>query len=208
MIRVLLVDDHQPVRAGLQSLLATVDDIQVVGEATDGDEAIGVASDTAPEVVLMDLCMPGMSGLETTRMLHERMPEVQVVILTSCDDQQVMLEAIDAGAVGYLLKDADPQDVVRGVRAAANGESPISGKVAHALMTRSTSAADLLTPRGREVLSLVAEGMSNRAIALRLDITEGTVKAHLTNVYQRIGVLDRAEATRWARRNGLAAELA
>jgi len=208
MIRVLLVDDHQPVRAGLQSLLATVDDIQVVGEATDGDEAIGVASDTDPEVVLMDLCMPGMSGLETTRVLHERMPEVQVVILTSCDDQQVMLEAIDAGAVGYLLKDADPQDVVRGVRAAANGESPISGKVAHALMTRSTSAADLLTPREREVLSLVAEGMSNRAIALRLDITEGTVKAHLTNVYQRIGVLDRAEAARWARRNGLAGKLA
>jgi len=208
MIRVLLVDDHQPVRAGLQSLLATVDDIQVVGEAADGDEAIGVASDTDPEVVLMDLCMPGMSGLETTRVLRERMPEVQVVILTSCDDQQVMLEAIDAGAVGYLLKDADPQDVVRGVRAAANGESPISGKVAHALMTRSTSAADLLTPREREVLSLVAEGMSNRAIALRLDITEGTVKAHLTSVYQRIGVLDRAEAARWARRNGLAGKLA
>jgi DNA-binding NarL/FixJ family response regulator len=208
MIRVLLVDDHQPVRAGLQSLLATVDDIQVVGEATDGDEAIGVAGDTDPEVVLMDLCMPGMSGLETTRVLLERMPEVQVVILTSCDDQQAMLEAIDAGAVGYLLKDADPQDVVRGVRAAANGESPISGKVAHALMTRSTSAADLLTPREREILSLVAEGMSNRTIALRLDITEGTVKAHLTSVYQRIGVLDRAEATRWARRNGLAGELA
>jgi DNA-binding NarL/FixJ family response regulator len=208
MIRVLLVDDHQPVRAGLQSLLATVDDIQVVGEATDGDEAIGVASDTDPEVVLMDLCMPGMSGLETTRVLHERMPEVQVVILTSCDDQQVMLEALDAGAVGYLLKDADPQDVVRGVRAAANGESPISGKVAHALMTRGASAADLLTPREREVLSLVAEGMSNRAIALRLDITEGTVKAHLTNVYQRIGVLDRAEAASWARRNGLAGKLA
>lgn len=208
MIRVLLVDDHQPVRAGLQSLLATVDDIQVVGEAADGDEAIGVASDTDPEVVLMDLCMPGMSGLETTRVLHERMPEVQVVILTSCDDQQVMLEAIDAGAVGYLLKDADPQDVVRGVRAAANGESPISGKVAHALMTRSTSAADLLTPREREVLSLVAEGMSNRAIALQLDVTEGTVKAHLTNVYQRIGVLDRTEAARWARRNGLAGKLA
>jgi DNA-binding NarL/FixJ family response regulator len=208
MIRVLLVDDHQPVRAGLQSLLTTVADIQVVGEATDGDEAIGVASDTDPEVVLMDLCMPGMSGLETTRVPHERMPEVQVVILTSCDDQQVMLEAIDAGAVGYLLKDADPQDVVRGVRAAANGESPISGKVAHALMTRGTSAADLLTPREREVLSLVAEGMSNRAIALRLDITEGTVKAHLTNVYQRIGVLDRTEAARWARRNGLAGKLA
>jgi DNA-binding NarL/FixJ family response regulator len=207
MIRVLLVDDHQPVRSGLRSLLATVDDIQVVGEATDGDEAIGVASDTDPEVVLMDLCMPGMSGLETTRVLHERMPEVQVVILTSCDDQQVMLEALDAGAVGYLLKDADPQDVVRGVRAAANGESPISGKVAHALMTRGASAADLLTPREREVLSLVAEGMSNRAIALRLDITEGTVKAHLTNVYQRIGVLDRAEAS-WARRNGLAGKLA
>ena len=203
MIRVMLVDDHQPVRAGLQLLLATVDDIQVVGEATDGDEAIGVASDTGPEVVLMDLCMPGMGGLETTRVLHERMPEVQVVILTSCDDQNVVLEAIDAGAVGYLLKDADPEDVVRGVRAAASGGAPISGRVAGALMSRGISAADLLTRREREVLSLVAEGLPNRAVALRLDITEATVKAHLTNVYQRIGVLDRAEAVRWARRNGL-----
>jgi DNA-binding NarL/FixJ family response regulator len=203
MIRVMLVDDHQPVRAGLQLLLATVDDIQVVGEATDGDEAIGVASDTDPEVVLMDLCMPGMGGLETTRVLHEHMPEVQVVILTSCDDQNVVLEAIDAGAVGYLLKDADPEDVVRGVRAAASGGAPISGRVAGALMSRGISAADLLTRREREVLSLVAEGLPNRAVALRLDIAEATVKAHLTNVYQRIGVLDRAEAVRWARRNGL-----
>ena len=204
MIRVLLVDDHQPVRAGLRSLLATVDDIQVVGEATDGGEAIGVASDTGPEVVLMDLCMPGMDGLATTRVLHERMPEVQVVILTSCDDAGVVLEAIDAGAVGYLLKDADPQDVVRGVRAAASGGAPISGRVAGALMARGTSAADLLTRREREVLSLVAEDLPNRAIALRLDIAEGTVKAHLTNVYQRIGVINRTEAVRWARRNGLA----
>jgi DNA-binding NarL/FixJ family response regulator len=208
MIRVLLVDDHQPVRAGLQSLLAMVDDIQVVGEATDGDEAIGVACDTGPEVVLMDLCMPGMGGLETIRLLHERMPQVQVVILTSCDDRDVVLEAIDAGAVGYLLKDADPDDVVRALRAAASGGAPISGRVAGALMSRGTSAADLLTPREREVLSLVAEGLRNRAIALRLNITEGTVKAHLTNVYQRIGVLDRAEAVRWARRNDLAGETA
>lgn len=208
MIRVMLVDDHQPVRAGLQSLLATVDDIQVVGEATDGTEAICVACDTGPEVVLMDLCMPGMSGLETTRVLHERMPQVQVVILTSCDDRDVMLEAIDAGAVGYLLKDADPEDVVRGVRAAANGGAPISGRVAGALMSRGTSAADLLTPREREVLLLAADGLRNRAIALRLHTTEATVKAHLANIYQRIGVLDRAEAVRWARRNGLAGGLA
>jgi DNA-binding NarL/FixJ family response regulator len=211
MIRVLLVDDHKLVRAGLQSLLATVDDIQVVGVAASGCEALGVATDTGPEVVLMDLSMPGMGGVEATRQLLERMPSVQVVMLTSFADQELVLQAIEAGAVGYLLKDAEPEDLVRGVRAAAKGESPLSGKVARALLTRRPPPPpppppppkDMLTDREREVLSLVAYGLPNKQIAARMDITEGTVKAHLTSVYQRIGVADRTQAALWARRNGL-----
>jgi DNA-binding NarL/FixJ family response regulator len=205
MIRVLLVDDHKLVRAGLQSLLATVDDIQVVGVAASGCEALGVATDTGPEVVLMDLSMPGMGGVEATRQLLERMPSVQVVMLTSFADQELVLQAIEAGAVGYLLKDAEPEDLVRGVRAAAKGESPLSGKVARALLTRRPPPPpkDMLTDREREVLSLVAYGLPNKQIAVRMDITEGTVKAHLTSVYQRIGVADRTQAALWARRNGL-----
>jgi DNA-binding NarL/FixJ family response regulator len=147
--------------------------------------------------------MPGMSGVEATRRLLQRMPSVEVVMLTSFADQELVLQAIDAGAVGYLLKDADPEDLVRGVRAAANGESPISGKVARALLTRQASPPDLLTEREREVLCLVADGLPNKQIALRMEITERTVKAHLTRVYQRIGVADRTQAALWARRNGL-----
>ncbi|HZD73882.1 MAG TPA: response regulator transcription factor [Actinomycetota bacterium] len=203
MIRVLLVDDHKLVRAGLQSLLATVDDIEVVGVASGGCEALGVAADTGPEVVLMDLSMPGMSGVEATRRLLERMPSVQVVMLTSFADQDLVLKAIDAGAVGYLLKDADPEDLVRGVRAAANGGSPMSGKAARALLSRCSPPADMLTEREREVLALVAGGLPNKQIAIRMEITEGTVKAHLTSAYQRIGVADRTQAALWARRNGL-----
>jgi DNA-binding NarL/FixJ family response regulator len=207
MIRVLLVDDHKLVRAGLQSLLATVDDIQVVGVASNGCEALGVATDTGPEVVLMDLSMPGMSGVEATRQLLERMPSVQVVMLTSFADQDLVLQAINAGAVGYLLKDADPEDLVRGVRAAANGESPISGKAARALLNRCPAPTDTLTEREREVLALVAGGLPNKQIAIRMEITEGTVKAHLTSAYQRIGVADRTQAALWARRNGLVSDL-
>jgi DNA-binding NarL/FixJ family response regulator len=207
MIRVLLVDDHKLVRAGLQSLLATVEDIQVVGVAADGREAIGVATDTGPEVVLMDLSMPGMSGVEATRRLLELIPSVQVVVLTSFADQELVLQAIDAGAVGYLLKDADPEDLVRGVRAAAKGESPMSGKAARALLTRRAPRAELLTDREREVLTLLADGLANKQIAVRMEITEGTVKAHLTSVYQRIGVADRIQAALWARRHGLVRDL-
>jgi DNA-binding NarL/FixJ family response regulator len=208
MIRVLLVDDHKLVRAGLQSLLATVDDIQVVGVASSGCEALGVATDTGPEVVLMDLSMPGMSGVEATRQLLERMPSVQVVMLTSFADQDLVLQAINAGAVGYLLKDADPEDLVRGVRAAANGESPISGKAARALLNRCPQPAGVLTEREREVLALVAGGLPNKQIAVRMEITEGTVKAHLTSAYQRIGVADRTQAALWALRNGLVNDIA
>jgi DNA-binding NarL/FixJ family response regulator len=207
MIKVLLVDDHKLVRAGLQSLLATTDDIAVVGTAADGSEAIGVATATDPDVVLMDLSMPGMSGVEATRKLRCLMPSARVVVLTTFADEDLVHQSIDAGAVGYLLKDEEPDDLVRGVRAAANGESPLSAKIARALLSpTSPPSLDQLTEREREVLSLLANGMANREIAVEMGITERTVKAHLSNVYQRIGVADRTQAALWARRNGLIEE--
>lgn len=203
MIRVLIVDDHKRTRAGLRALLTSAPDLEVVGVAADGDEAIVVAARTRPEVVLMDVSMPGMGGVEATRRLLERQPEVRVVMLTSFADERLLLEAVDAGAVGYLVKDADPQEVIGAVRAAASGYSPISGKVARALFTRRLLPMELLTAREREVLSLVAVGLPNKRVAEHLGIAEGTVKAHLTSAYKRIGVANRTQAALWARRHGL-----
>jgi DNA-binding NarL/FixJ family response regulator len=203
MIRVLVVDDHKRMRAGLRALLATAEDVEVVGAAADGAEALALAARTHPEVVLMDVSMPGMDGVEATRRLLERQPSARVVMLTSFADERLLLEAVDAGAIGYLLKDADPQEVIGGVRAAAQGYSPISGKVARALLTRRLDPAKSFTQRERQVLSLLAAGLPNKQIAARLGITVGTVKAHLTSIYKRIGVTDRTQAAVWARRRGL-----
>ncbi len=204
MIRVLLVGDHRLVRAGLRALLATVDDFEVVGFAADGGEALQVASDTSPDVVLMDLSMPGMGGVDATRELRRLMPAARVVVLTSFADEDLVLRAIEAGAVGYLLKDAEPEDLIQGIRDAAEGGSPASGKVAWALLRRDPPPGELLSAREREVLALVAEGLTNRRIAGRLGISEATVKAHLTNIYQRLGIADRTQAALWASRHGLA----
>ena len=205
-VRVLLVDDHRLVRAGLESLLATAGDLAVVGSAADGAEAVALARETSPDVVLMDLSMPGMDGVEATRAIAAAHPDVQIVVLTSFSDRERILDAIDAGAVGYLLKDAEPEELLRGVRAAARGESPLHPKVARALL-RSRSerrpAVAELTDREREVLSLVGRGLANKQIGRALGISERTVKAHLTSVFQRIGVADRTSAALWAQRNGL-----
>jgi DNA-binding NarL/FixJ family response regulator len=205
LIKVLLVDDHRLVRAGLQSLLDATDDIRVVGAAADGREALELATGLEPDVVLMDLSMPGMGGVEATRRLLADRPGLQVVVLTSFSDQDQVLDAVDAGAVGYLLKDADPADLLQGVRAAAAGQSPLDPKVARTLLTRRTTQApqDQLSDREREVLTLVAEGLANKQIARHLSISERTVKAHLTSIFQRIGVTDRTQAALWAERNGL-----
>jgi DNA-binding NarL/FixJ family response regulator len=205
VIRVLLVDDHRLVRAGLQSLLDATDDIRVVGAAADGREALELAAGLAPDVVLMDLSMPGMGGVEATRRLLADHPDLQVVVLTSFSDQDQVLDAVDAGAVGYLLKDADPAELLQGVRAAAAGQSPLDPKVARTLLTRRATQApqDQLSDREREVLTLVADGLANKQIARHLSITERTVKAHLTSIFQRIGVTDRTQAALWAERNGL-----
>jgi DNA-binding NarL/FixJ family response regulator len=205
MIRLLVAEDHGVVRDGLIRLLSSLPDIEVVGAAADGPEAIRMAAEHRPDVVLMDLRMPGMDGSEATRRLLENDPNAQVVILTSFSERDEILNALDAGAIGYLLKDAEPEELIRGVRAAARGDSPLAPKAARTLITsRSSSASgDQLTAREREVLSLVARGLPNKRIARELGIAEKTVKAHLTTVFQRIGVTDRVQATIWARDHNL-----
>lgn len=207
MIRVLVVDDHAMVRAGLQQLLASTSDIEVAGLAANGAEAVELATEVRPDVVLMDLQMPVMDGVAATAALRDANPEVSVVIVTSFSDRDRIVGALDAGAVGYLLKDASPDELLAGVRAAARGESPLDPKAARELLTArsetSTRTSVELTARETEVLGLVREGLSNKQIARRLGITERTVKAHLTSCFQRIGVLDRTQAAVWAERNGI-----
>jgi DNA-binding NarL/FixJ family response regulator len=199
-IGVLLVDDHPLVRAGLTGLLDATDDLAVVGEAADGEAAIAAAAALGPDVVLMDVSMPGMDGIEATRRLVDGGYAGAVVVLTSFSDRARVVEALDAGAVGYLLKDSDPAEVLAAVRAAARGHAPLDPRVAGALLPsrRRDPAADLST-REREVLVLVAEGLANKQIATRLGIAERTVKVHLGNVFRRIGVADRTSAALWAR---------
>ena len=203
MIRVLLVDDHKLVRAGLQSLIESTTDLAVVGAASDGEEALALVAATEPDVVLMDLSMPGMDGVEATRRVTERHPDVQVLVLTSFSDGDRVQRALDAGAVGYLLKDADPQSLLDGVRAVSRGESPLDARAARAMLrTRPTAArGDDLTDREREVLELITQGLANKQIARALNISDSTVKAHVGSIFQRIGVTDRTSAAIWAERH-------
>ena len=202
MIRVLLAEDHGLVRAGLERLLTTVEDIEVVGGAADGAEGVELAAKTEPDVILMDLSMPGMDGIEATRKIVAAHDGIQIVVLTSLTDRERILGALDAGAVGYLLKDAEPEELIGGIRAAARGESPLAPKAARALLTaRAQSEQAELSEREREVLRCVAKGMPNKLIARELGISEKTVKAHLTRVFQQIGVTDRTQAALWAKQN-------
>ena len=199
MIRVLLAEDHALVRAGVERLLATVGDIEVVGSAADGAEAVARASELSPDVVLMDISMPELNGVEATRQIVEANEDVNVVVLTSFADREEIEAALDAGAIGYLLKDAEPEDVIRGVRSAARGESPIAPRVARTLLRARTERPSVhLSERELDVLRCVAEGLPNKLIARRLGISEKTVKAHLTHVYEQIGVTDRTQAALWA----------
>lgn len=203
-VRVVLVDDHAVIRAGLEQLLAGTDDIEVVGTAANGAEALAVVRELRPDVVLMDLQMPEVDGVAATRSIMSEQLGVDVLVLTSFSDSERIIAALDAGAVGYLLKDADPEDVLHGIRAVSRGESPIHPKAARALLgSRAGSSNVQLTSREREVLGLVREGLANKQIARRLDISERTVKAHLTSAFARIGVADRTQAALWAERNGL-----
>ncbi len=203
--RVLLVDDHALLRAGLARLLDAHADLEVVGQASDGETAAQLALGLRPDVALVDLAMPVLDGIQTTRRVRAASPETRVVILTAFSDRQQILAALDAGAVGYLLKDAEPQELIRGLRAAARGEMPLDPKAAHAVLTRGTpEAGSTLTAREREVLVLLADGLPNKQIARRLGISEKTVKAHVTKVFTAIGVSDRTAAALWAHRNGVA----
>jgi DNA-binding NarL/FixJ family response regulator len=202
-IRVVIVDDHAMLRAGLEQLLGGEPDLEVVGTASDGAEAVVLVRELRPDVVLMDLQMTGVDGVSATRQIVGE-DLADVLVLTSYSDAERIVGALDAGALGYLLKDADPDEVLRGIRAVARGESPINPRAARELLgarrTSSSAAADL-TPREREVLALVRQGLANKQIARRLGISERTVKAHLTSTFQRIGVVDRTQAALWAERN-------
>lgn len=205
MIRVAVVDDHALVRAGLEELLEADEEIEVVATAADGSEAAAIVERESPDVVLMDLSMPDVDGVEATRRIVASGAETRVVALTSFTDADRVLAALDAGAVGYLLKDSEPDELRRAVHAAARGESPLSPKAAGTLLAARSDGGGgaALSPREHEVLALVAEGLPNKLIARRLEISEKTVKAHLTRVYQQIGVSDRTQAALWARRQGL-----
>ena len=205
MIRVLIVDDHAIVRGGLAALLGTTDDLEVVGQAADGHEAVRLAVELAPDVVLMDLSMPGVDGVQATAAVLDRQPGTHVLVLTSFSEQRWILEALEAGAEGYLLKQSEPEVILAGIRAVVSGGSPLDPKAARVLLTqRRTSPAALasspLTDREEEVLTMVGDGLPNKLIARRLGISERTVKAHLTSIFQRLGVSDRTQAALWAQR--------
>jgi len=205
MIRVVVADDHAVVRSGLTGLIEGTDDLEVVGVAANGREAVEQVRRHRPDVALMDLQMPDVDGVEATRAIVAEALGAEVLVLTSFSDQARIHAAIDAGAVGYLLKDAEPDALLDGIRAVARGESPIDPRAARRLLgarAPSTTLGDL-SPREREVLTLVREGLANKQVARRLGITERTVKAHLTSIFARIGVSDRTQAALWAERHGL-----
>jgi DNA-binding NarL/FixJ family response regulator len=201
VIRVMVVDDHAVVRGGLEQLLATAPDISLVATASNGQEALDAAAANEVDVVLMDLSMPVMDGIEATRRLVATHPELNVVALTSFSDNRRIMEALSAGASGYLLKDAGPDELLGAIRAAHAGGSPLDPKAARVLLDaqRTLRPAQDLSDREVEVLRLVAAGLANKQIARKLGITERTVKAHLTNVFQRLGVTDRTQAALWAK---------
>lgn len=207
MIRVLLADDHDVVRLGIEQFLSNYDDISLVASVRNGAEAVEACRADAPDIVLMDLVMPVMDGVKATRRIIAcgQPSPPRVIVLTSFSDRERILDAIDAGAIGYMLKDSEPEELLRGIRSAARGESPLSPRAAQAVISaRQTKRASAeLTPRENEVLMLLAQGQANKQIARSLGISEKTVKAHLTNIFQRIGVADRTQAALWAERRGL-----
>ncbi|HEY8345989.1 MAG TPA: response regulator transcription factor [Symbiobacteriaceae bacterium] len=212
MIHVLIADDHEVVRDGLRALLEIQPDIEVVGEAGDGQTAAALCEQLLPDVVLMDLRMPRMGGLAAIRVLQRTCPQVAVVILTTYDDDDLIVQGLRAGARGFLLKDASRDAILGAVRAAARGESLLSPKVMARLVTHLAAspgrhprpeAASPLSERETEVLHLVAEGLRSKEIADRLEISERTVKAHLTSIFTKLGATSRAEAIVRAMERGL-----
>lgn len=207
MIRVVLADDHGVIRDGLGRLIGALEDIELVGTAADGAQAVERCAELGPDVVLMDLDMPVMDGIEATRQVLRDRPRTAVLVLTSFADRPRILGAIEAGACGYLLKDVAAEEVAAGIRAAARGESPIDPRVARTILSAQAEPdpAAGLSAREGEVLALLVEGLPNKLIARRLDISEKTVKTHLTSIFRTLGVTDRTQAALWAERTGFTA---
>jgi DNA-binding NarL/FixJ family response regulator len=209
LIRVLIADDHGVVRDGLGRMIDALPDMELVGLAADGEEAVQRAGESAPDVVLMDLDMPRLDGIEATRQLLAAHPKTAVLVLTSFSDRPRIMGALEAGASGYLLKDVEADEVAEGIRAAARGESPLDPRAARTVLTARAEPDPLeeLSTREREVLGLLLDGMPNKLIARRLEISEKTVKSHLTSIFRAIGVNDRVQAILWVERHGLRGEL-
>ena len=207
-IRVLIADDHAVVRQGLRTFLELQDDIEVVADVADGEAALRAAREHEPDVVLMDLVMPGMGGVEAIRGLREVRPEARVLVLTSFLDDEKLFPAVRAGAAGYLLKDVEPAELVRAIRTVDDGEALLHPAVAARLMeefaeTERPAAEEALTAREREVLQLIARGLPNKLIARDLEIAEKTVKTHVSSILSKLGLTDRTQAALYAVRRGL-----
>lgn len=203
MIRVLVADDHPIVRGGIVGLLADTDDIEVIGEASDGLEAVQLAEELGPDLVLMDLRMPGLGGDEATSRILAARPATRVVILTTYESDTSILTAIEAGASGYLLKAAPPEEILAGIRSVASGQVVLAPSIAALLVGRSTKTIVSLSARETEVLELVAQGHSNPTIASKLFISEATVKTHLLHAFEKLDVNDRTRAVTKAMELGL-----
>lgn len=213
-IQVILADDHALLRQGTAELLNREPDIRVVGEAENGQQAVDLARKLRPDVVVMDVRMPILSGIEATKMIRESLPQMHVLVLTAHEDDQYVFSLLQAGARGYLLKSSPVSELVRAIRGICRGESPLDPKIARKLVTRLSRSPHLgpdeadgaliesLTPRELEVLKLLAQGMSNRAIAEALVISERTVQTHLSSVFDKLGVASRVEAVLYAIRKG------
>ncbi|MCX6540563.1 MAG: response regulator transcription factor [Actinobacteria bacterium] len=203
MIRLLIVDDHSVVRRGLETLLGTFADIEIVGTAADGIEAVQLAAERHPDIILMDLSMPNLDGFEATRQILAANPKIRIVALTSFSEQRKVFDAISSGAIGYLLKDSTPAELVDGVRAAFAGESPLDPKAARVLIEgqRNPVVVPTLSPREWEVARVLSEGLTNKGIGKKLGISERTVKAHLTAIFSKLEVSDRTQAAIWVRDN-------
>ena len=209
-IRVLLVDDHKVVRRGLRGFLELLDDIEIVGEAENGREGVEAARELRPDVVLMDLLMPELDGIGAISQIKAELPEIELVALTSFVEEARVTAALEAGASGYILKDADADDVADAIRAAHRGEvhldPAVAGLLARRVRERAAAAdttAEPLTDREREVLGLVAKGLSNKAIADRLAITERTARTHVSNILGKLGLASRTQAALYAVEHGM-----
>ncbi|MFE4122531.1 response regulator [Priestia sp. YIM B13486] len=209
-IKILIADDHHVVRKGLVFFLQTQPDLEIVGEASNGEEAVKLATSLEPHIVLMDLSMPLLDGIEATKELKKQAPHVQVMILTSFSDQDHVIPALEAGASGYQLKESNPDELVSAIRKLMNGENQLHPKVTTHLLTRLTKSSekkvnfiDHLTKREKDVLKEIAKGKSNKEIGASLHITEKTVKTHVSNILSKLGVQDRTQAALYAVQHGI-----